>query len=573
MLYGQTNNGLLYVIDPQNGKPERIILPPPSLLPMRLASLKTTPGSGGSRVWVDVATEDGKGGTKRSLPGFTLDGSLQVKNLDLGSKHSHDWRQYMLGTLGRGGNGLYMMDVSDHKNPKFKWYIERYKDKIVFMDVSSNGTSPKWLDLSSMSGNDAAWRKLGYNGAKPAIGVTLKDNDPDNPQTQNVIVVPGGLQSKIDLGNNGNEGAALLVIDPKDGSVIRAFDSAALGTRASNWRVGNSAVGRTPYMGMIVSEPSLLASRSDSRFGRYVAGRAYAADNRGNIFEVVMEKNDGSSMQPSDWYIRTAATLQTKKSGSAGTDKNFAIPHGVALVKEGPDVAWLAGGTANVDIEKSGGIVNGEGAIGQMLFSVKTPMNPGTTDRTIYRDDLYALQAYPDDVSPSGSKGWYIALDKRSKAPQEMIADETTAARPAVIGSTMYAATYTMSGIDLRGVEDICNATTKKVNGYSRIYALDVRNGASAFKGKGGSKVRYIQANGTKITGLTTLRNRDGSYTLAFAYDQQGKDPTKDANFMELLGNNGGNIHDDVIYMRAKGGGASSRMPAGSSMIYYWTIP
>ncbi|MDR1916034.1 MAG: hypothetical protein LBQ58_05620 [Synergistaceae bacterium] len=572
MLYGQTNNGLLYVIDPQNGNPERIILPPASLLPMRLASLKTTPGSDGNRVWVDVATEDGKGGKRRSLPGFTLDGSLQVKNLDLGSKQSHDWRQYMLGTLGRGGNGLYMMDVSDHKNPIFKWHIERYKDKVVFMDESSTYKSPKWLGLSSLSGNNAAWRKLGYNGAKPAIGVVLGDNDPDNPQTRNVIVVPGGLQSKIDLANNGNEGATLLIIDPKDGGVIRAFDGAALSNaQTSNWRVGNAPVGQTPYMGMIVSEPTLLASRNSSKFGRYVAGRAYAADNRGNIFEVVMEKPDGSAMQPSEWYIRTAVTLQTKRSGPAGANKNFAVPHGVTLVKEGPDMAWLTGGTANVEIEKSGGIVNGDDAVGQMLFSVKTPLNPGPTDRTIHRDDLYALKAHPDDAAPSGSKGWYIALDRKSNAPQKMLADETTAARPVVIGSTVYATTYTMSGVDLAGTEDICNASTKKVNGYSRIYALDVRTGASVFKGRDGSNIRYIQANGTKITGLTTLKNSDGSYTLAFAYDRQGKDPSKDGGFTELLGKNDATIHGDAIYVRVTGGKASSRIPAGSSMIYYWT--
>ncbi|MDR1915513.1 MAG: pilus assembly protein, partial [Synergistaceae bacterium] len=296
MLYGQTNDGLLYVVDPQKGEPEKIILPPPSLLPMRLASLKTMPGANGNRVWIEVVTEDGKGGGKRSLPGFVLDGSLQVRNLDLGSKQSHDWRQYMLGTLGRGGKGFYMMDVSDHKNPKFKWYIEKYGNQMVSMNESTPFNAPKWLDLSAFSGNDAAWRKLGYNGAKPAMGVTLGDDDKDNPQTRNIIVVPGGLQSRIDLANNGNEGAVLIILDPKDGGIIKAFDGDILDkTQTSNWKAGNSVVGRTPYMGMIASEPTLMGSRNaSSKFAGYITGRAYTADNRGNIFEVVMENNDGS---------------------------------------------------------------------------------------------------------------------------------------------------------------------------------------------------------------------------------------------------------------------------------------
>jgi Tfp pilus tip-associated adhesin PilY1 len=574
MVYGQTNDGLLYVVDPQDGEPKKIILPPPSLLPMRIASLKTMPGAKDNRVWVEVVTEDGKGGGKRSIPGFILDGSLQVKHFDFGSPQSHDWRKYMLGTLGRGGKGLYMMDVSDHKNPKFKWYVEKYGSQMVSMNESTPVNAPNWLDLSKLSANDAAWRKLGYNGARPAMGVTLKDNDADNPQTRNIVVVPGGIQSKIDLANNGNEGAVLIVLDPKDGSIIKAFDSNTLDKdQTSNWKVGNAAAGRTPYMGMIVSEPTLMAStNASSKFARYITGRAYAADNRGNIFEVVMENNDGSSLQPSGWYIRTAATLQSKNQGSGGTDKNFAVPHGIALGKEGGNTAWLVGGTANVDVEKGGDMKNGDGAIGQMLFSFKAPMKPGAADRTIYRDDLYALKAHSNDSAPSGSKGWYMALDTVASAQQKIIADESTTARPVVLGNTMYVATYTMSGIDLTGVEDICNASARTVSGYSRLYALDIRDGASALKGKGGSKPRFIQASGVKITGVTTLRNNDGSYTLAYTYDLQGRSPANDPDFMALVRDNDASIQDGVIYMRVKGGATPQALPAGSSMIYYWTI-
>jgi hypothetical protein len=284
-----------------------------------------------------------------------------------------------------------------------------------------------------------------------------------------------------------------------------------------------------------------------------------------------MENNDGSSLQPSGWYIRTAATLQPKTWGSAGTDRNFAIPHGVALGSGKNDTVWLIGGTSNVEIEKGGEVKNGDGAIGQMLFSVKTPMKPGAADGTIYRDDLYALKMHSNDSAPPDSKGWYMALDTVASAQQKIIADEAATARPVVLGNTMYVSTYTLSGIDLTRAEDICNASARTVSGYSRLYALDIRNGASVFRGKNDSKPRFIQASGVKITGVTTLRNNDGSYTLAYTYDLQGRSPADDPHFMELIRNNDGDIHDGVIYMRVKGGRTPRAIPAGSSVIYYWT--
>jgi hypothetical protein len=572
MLYGQTNDGLMYIVDPQNGNPEKIILPPPSLLPMRLASLKTTPAADGKRVWVDVATEDGVSGGMRSIPGFTLDGSLQTRNFDFGAGSSHKWEQSLLCTLGRGGNGFYMLDVSDHANPKFRWYKERIGNMIVSMDRSSSFNAPVWLDSAALQGKDAAWLKLGYDGAKPAMGVVTTGGNLDAPEMRNIIVVPGGIQEKIDLAQNGDKGAVLLILDPRDGSLIKAFDSDFIAKEVdANWKVGNAAVGVTPYMGMIVSAPALLASANQaSKYARYMSGQVYASDNRGNIFAVALEKENGSPAAPTDWNIRTAATLQSKQTGPAGTKSNFAIPHGVALKKDKGDI-WLIGGTANVEAKANEPMANGEGDAGQIIFSIRTPLDVTPQDGTIYRDDLTALDPSAKDVAPPGGKGWYIRLNTVAGSKGKITADEYVTARPSLLGNKMYVSTFTLSEINLSGVEDICNSSKRGVNGYSRLYSLDFKNGSPSFNGLDDSKVRFIQMEGVKITGVTSLRNNDGGATLVFTYDLLAKNPFENKDFKKLAAKNGmSDLGDGKFAMHVDKKGEGTGLPPGSTLIYYW---
>ncbi|MDR0649811.1 MAG: hypothetical protein LBF92_10815 [Synergistaceae bacterium] len=569
MLYGQTNDGLLYVVDPLDGNPEKIILPPPALLPMRLAALKTMPAQNGNRVWVDVATEDGVSGGKRSIPAFTLDGSLAARNFDFGDGSSHKWRQTLLGTLGRGGNGLYMLDVSDHANPKFSWYRERFGDMVVSMDRSTPFGRPAWIDSKALAGKDAAWLKLGYYGAKPALGVAMADG---GPAARNFIVVPGGVQEKIDLADNGKEGAALLILDPKDGGIIRAFDSDFIAKNVDEkWRVGNAAFGYTPYMGMIVSEPTLMRSSNTALgYARFVSGAAYASDNRGNIFKVAMEKEGGESMIPSEWGIRTAATLQSRKSGNAGTKNSFAVPHGVALKKNGGSV-WLVGGTANVDAKMDGGIVNGDASIGQMIFSIKTPLKASAQDRTVYRDDLARLDPDSNVPAPSGGSGWYIPLLTAARTKRNIMADEYVTARPAVLGDIMYVPTFTLSGIDLSGVDDICNSSKSGISGYSRIYALNYKDGRPSFKGTDGSKRSFIQVEGAKITGVTKLQNDNGATTLVLTYESFSKDPFENPEFKKLAAINGmSGISAGEIALHVDKKGERSGVGPDKTVILYW---
>jgi hypothetical protein len=585
MIYAQTNDGLLYAVDIATGDPEKIILPPPSLLPVRLASLKTTAGADGKRVWMDVATEDAETAGKRSRPGFILDGALQVRNFDLGNGSNHDWRQLLLGSLGRGGNGLYMMDVSDHKNPKFMWYKEKYnadgkhldydKSYVVTMDSNSSVSSAKWLDASALDGAESAWLKLGDNAPKPAMGVVFDGKDTDgNPSTRNIVVVPGGLQNAISLDKNGGEGAVLMILDPKDGSVIKAFDSDTLVAGSAGWRVGSGALGRTPYMGMLVSEPTLLASTNPAvKKAKYLTSQIYTADNRGNIFAVETEKQDGSAMAPAAWNIRTAASLQPKVDG-AGTGNNFAIPHGVAVMTDGPNAVWLAGGTADVESKASGGIANGDGKIGQMLFSVKTSIHPKDEDGTIFRDEMTGLDVRSDTTPPSAN-GWYMPLDTVESTGGKITEDEYMTTKPFVMGGDLYATTFVTTKIDVTGAFDICNMSSSGIQGDSRLYQRNVKSGASGIKARGSSnKTGFLQIPGIKITSETDMLNDDGSHTIEYVYEPTGgEDPFENPELLAWLEENG-YIVDRVnkkIYKIIRGGAGTS-MPPATTVIYYWQM-
>jgi hypothetical protein len=325
-------------------------------------------------------------------------------------------------------------------------------------------------------------------------------------------------------------------------------------------------------MGMIVSAPTLMASSSggSSKYSRFLSGRAYASDNRGNIFAVSFEKEGGGPAQPPEWSIKTAATLQPKTASGAGTGKNFAVPHGVALKKDSGAV-WLIGGTANAGAKKDGMIVNGDGKIGQMLFSIRTPEKAAPEDGTVYRDSLTALDPRAKDSATPNGNGWYIPLDTAAASVGKIAEDEYVTARPALLGKKIYATTFTMSGISVEGLLDICNASKSGIKGYSRIYSLDYKSGSPSFSGLDGSKTRYIEIEGAKITGVTTVRNDDGGATLIFTYDMLTKNPFEKEEFKKLAEKNGlSNLGDGKFAMRVDKEGEQSGFPPSTTLIYYW---
>ncbi|MDR3165499.1 MAG: hypothetical protein LBU13_07955 [Synergistaceae bacterium] len=513
ILYGQTNDGILHAVNQNTGREELAILPPPSLVPGRLAVLTTSPSEwDGKRQWINILGAEAMGG-QRSFPAYILDGAVLKRDFDLNQKGDETgWGSYLLSALGRGGSGLYMLDVTDHDAPKFMWYKEKIGDQLVRSDSAS-----KIIDAAIPGGNDpdSAFMKLGFNSPKPVMGVTLKreNANPERAAFQNFIAMAGGAQHDADLMKNGKEGAVFLILDPKDGSVIASFDSASVGKNGAAWRNGDGEEGRRPYMGMMVSEPTLVKSRASVNERRFLTGRVLTADNRGNIFVVDMEDDDGGPLAPNLWKMRTIAGLSPSNGGM--TDSR-SIPHGLAS-GGGRGYTWAAGGTADIQIPKSAAEPYEEGFLRnaeQLIFSFKLLKEK---DQGSFfsreKNDFKRLDAdnpdsvyNPGDLDLSGDgaySGWYVPL--RNGTARSF--DEYVSAKPVIINGTLYVATFIRK--DKTPVTDssVC-ATSRLIDGNSRLFAVDAATGAgSVWAPANGKTPKFIEFEGVKIMSLTNMKD------------------------------------------------------------------
>jgi hypothetical protein len=601
-LYFQTNDGLLHVVDAQGGDEDWAILPPPSLLPYRLFGLKARKSpQNGLYQWINVdgylvTTSDDIPIT--SIPSFTLDGPAQVRYFDFGTSDNHDWIPYLVATLGRGGGGIYAMDVSDASLPEFKWYHENYEDdsgKVhLFSQHSGSGADPaetkidmtpeRWLDIYDEP-DKHPYEQLGFNNPKPHFAVTRHEaahSDPDG--YYNMIALPGGVQNYLDLTKNGAMGSALYLIDPAlmyhNGSGaeggVRVFNSGSLVDADTKWRAGDSIAGigiPNPYMGMMVSEPVFLAAESISN--NWVADGVFAADNRGNIFLVsFVDPGDNDKPLPrGGWRIRTIASL--RKSGDAATD-SYSIPAGVvAGARTDKSEIWVGGGTSNVGTrghsdEFDARIKNKE----QMIFCFKLPDLSEPTPGMTYRGGgngrpgvwtgLDADDADSEMDSDNEDDGWYIPL--RPEEPGYNAEYVTT--RPVMFGGNLYVATFREKVID-SGDSSLCE--NGNVQGESRLYTVEMDSGRAGMWDDGNKK--YLTFRGLKITGFTTSSTGD-SEVLIITYEILSK-ADADADLKQAdddedsISRSEGDLDFLSVKMMSKSG-TTSPITSNDGVINYW---
>jgi hypothetical protein len=325
-------------------------------------------------------------------------------------------------------------------------------------------------------------------------------------------------------------------------------------------------------MGMMVSEPELcVAYGGDPRSARFATGRIYAADNRGNIFAALFEEaNEGGRimpMQPGHWKLRTVATLQSSLSAATTSLDNYAVPYGVVLMKNS-SAMWVAGGTSDAAVKKSSpedsGIMPNSF---QMIFSFKTY---DSQVRPLARGDLHKLGKDPDSVMPPNEKGWFIPLEVNRHNFAEYVS-----AKPMLANGILFVPTFTMTKLDITNADDICKASTKGVDGFSRLYALDIENGGAKLWTSVSSDVKskYIQIDGIKLTGLTVVKGnkrKDGKATLLATFENLT------AGSLEDLGQENANVIRgfNAIEITTPAGKVKNkdRLQPGQSVPVYWIM-
>lgn len=550
-VYAQTNDGILHVIDPLKSPDvlleDLAIVPPPVLQPYRLASAKFTIVKEGDQQkagrWLDYVITSDEKRVARSVPSFLLDGPLVKRDFDFEFKpDGSSWGTYLYGMLGKAGNGLYAMDITQPDNPKFLWYREtRYDDGgyPIIITMNSADVKPSYTKITHpqaaigskssaivfnpSQNQDYPFYQLGYNSPAVVAGVTrLATPTSEDAGYKNFLALAGGLQENLDLANNGYVGAALYLVDPVKGYLPNNNDSGTItyNSRADafysgdglSWTAGTSNVGANPYMGMMVSPPYLVRSSQN----RWLTGRIFAADNRGNIFEVEIESlnpngNAPSTWQPKDWRLRTIATL--RGTGEIAANDNHCMPHGVLVAGTATNYDsyfWIAGATANMSTRNYDGtdasalIKNKK----QYLFTFRVNSAKGSPvggRGTVYRDDMKKLEydysngaTDKHDPAAASARGWFIQLKEEDTSLGRE--EEYSTARPVLMGNTLYFATFTPEAASIT----TCGGMVK---GFSRMFALDVATGLPSWGIDGADfKNRNITIKGIKITGLTHSR-------------------------------------------------------------------
>jgi hypothetical protein len=385
---------------------------------------------------------------------------------------------------------------------------------------------------------------------------------------RNIIVLAGGSQSSKDLNNNGNEGAVLLVMDPYDGKVLKAFDGASF--TGGIPRVGNASAGATPYMGMMIAEPTMYRSNI-SDLGRYLTGQLFAADNRGNMFRVSFENGTNASdvtpLDVSNWKIETVASLQTSVTG---TSASFANPHGLVLDRVGSSI-WVAGGTADLQLTRategdSGWLENNGGTGPQLIYAFKTDPDVSLPLLRTSSHKWVAVNKSDAGGAPSGSNGWYINLDTPQGKSREYM---TT--KPVIVNGVLFVSTFIEEQVETAADFAKCIPASIVTRGNSRLYALKLENGAAA--GVWGSGQKYVTLENLKITGLTLTnieKNNDrDKVALLISFDPNGPLPGFDAPGMFSARANG-KIEMAGMWVSKPVGGKKDRFNPGETVISYW---
>ena len=602
-VYAQTNDGILHVINPTAGQnsatlEEMAIVPPPVLIPSRLPTIKLTENPAKQKRWIDAdeyLTLSSDDIPISSRPAYLLDGTLTKWHFDLKGDGT-GWGTYLFSTLGRAGNGIYMMDISIPDAPKFFWYRETIdhgpnaagNDRITLLRMRAGAATPEtepavqhieitptmWTDIFANPKNYPFYQ-LGFNSPKPAAGVVEVPDSGSGTKLQNMIVIPGGMRRaldtngaivSVDLTDNGKIGAALYITDP-DAAKHKDFNNNSLFTYVFNsasvetsWRNGSAVTGPNPWMGMMVSPPYLISAHDS----RYKTGSIIAPDNRGNIFQLQMESVDTfgviTRLAPEDWKLKTVATL--RGNGEVGTEC-YASPYAVAVGHRYNETQlWVAGATANVGTrDNESGVDNAlMRNVFQMLYSFKLPADDGSITK---RPDWTQLDAEnPNSAIADTADGWFTPLQGETLTHGE----EYSSTQPALLGNHLYFATFIPKKMETVVYTD-CGSG--RAEGKARLYAVDMGTGANA-RWTGGKK--YIELGGLKIAGFThSVEGNKQSLILTYDVLNQAE---ADASIQQALDEEGvyelgGDLNALVIEL-VGGGNKNPDVVSGDAQMTYW---
>lgn len=462
-IFMQSNRGILHVFDYTTGK-ERWGFIPPNIFQSRLKGLKFDSSTGN---WF---SGNGRSQT-RSLPMNLLDGKMFIRDVRFSG---NSYRTLLLGGLGRGGNGLYAMDVTNTnagQEPKFLWAIDNARYETA---------EPTLLNGVKLWGNAATGAKTNYDYSD--LGLTVHGAYVLNTTAgQSVGVLPGGTGYKLGIGGD-TQGKILYLFDPETAKVTKKITSVPSKT-----------------LGMLVGPLTELQETSgDTR-------AFFTSDSEGNV---LFCDTTGAA---SSWVLKSVFQLTTV--GTADPYTHQVVPEKLPVAipisfqygrpaGAGAD-EWLFGGSGNV---VAPGFTAGEPRQienkQQFLFGLnltKLPSGKFTQDltsRPYFMDGLipqYSNKPYnqASDKLALNGLGWYLRLRPAMPGTEA----EYVNVAPLLYENVLYVSTFIQRILDDNS--DLCLAL-----GDSKLYILDPRTGVSLAKDVNGKPIAAYDLKDLKVSGM-----------------------------------------------------------------------
>lgn len=217
---------------------------------------------------------------------YFVDGSPFTGDVDMGDSSATDWRTVLVGTLGAGGRGYFVLDVSKPGSPSgttdgavTNSFTKTNASSLVLLDNTASPSDA--YDVNSVNAD------LGHMFASPVT-------DDSSPHSTNQITLMNNGRWAVVMGNGYNSinERPVLLIQYLSGT-DRSIKTIAAAQRKSELSSDATAGARSNSTANGLSAPRLVDLNGDGS-----PDVIYAGDLKGNLW-----KFDVSAANPSNWGI------------------------------------------------------------------------------------------------------------------------------------------------------------------------------------------------------------------------------------------------------------------------------
>lgn len=366
---------------------------------------------------------------------YYVDGSPMTGDVDIGTKENPNWRTLLVGTLGAGGKGFFILDVTNPSN-----FNEDNASTLVVMDKTSDASNSniQCSDTNSCLDNELA--DIGHIFGIPATEET-------SPlQTSQIALLNNNRWAAI-MGNgynSYNERPVLLIqyLDNKK-ELLRIPATPKSAAKCTTEQLAkedksfNDECHNVTDNGL--SAPRLVDINGDGR-----PDIVYAGDLKGNLWKFYIGSKD-----PDQWDVAfNEKPLYTAVGGIQGNSSTRIIRQSITVAPtvRANDRSYISGSGVNQKFHKTGGMMVSFGT-GRNI----SPTDPENTDiNTLYSiiDNTRYLNNLDQD-----DKKYYVSIhpgdtNNSIPAPEKVGIGITKLASKKFNTSTTYTGKDLSSGMD-----------------------------------------------------------------------------------------------------------------------------